>query len=73
MGVLLTGMGEDGAQGLLRLRNQGGYTIVYGMPAEAVRLGGVCESPPLPEIAPRILDLTFSKKEVACPNWLPQS
>ncbi len=73
VGVLLTGMGEDGAQGLLRLRNLGGYTIaehestavVYGMPAEAVRLGGACESLPLPEIAPRILDLTFSKEEVA--------
>ncbi len=73
IGVLLTGMGEDGAQGLLRIRNQGGYTIaehestavVYGMPGEAVRLGGVCESLPLPEIAPRILDLTFQKNEVA--------
>jgi two-component system chemotaxis response regulator CheB len=69
-GVLLTGMGEDGAQGLLRLRNQGGYTIaehkstavVYGMPAEAVRLDAACESLPLPEIAPRILDLTLSKE-----------
>ncbi len=73
IGVLLTGMGDDGAQGLLRIRNEGGYTIaehestavVYGMPGEAVRLGGACESLPLPEIAPRILDLTFSKKEVA--------
>jgi two-component system chemotaxis response regulator CheB len=73
LGVILTGMGEDGAQGLLRLRNQGGYTIaedastavVYGMPAEAVRLEAVCESLPLPEIAPRILSLTSSKKEVA--------
>jgi two-component system chemotaxis response regulator CheB len=73
IGVLLTGMGDDGAQGLLRIRDQGGYTIaehestavVYGMPGEAVRLGGACESLPLPEIAPRILDLTFSKKEVA--------
>jgi two-component system chemotaxis response regulator CheB len=72
-GVLLTGMGEDGAQGLLQLRNKGGYTIaehestavVYGMPAEAVRLGAVCESLPLPEIAPRILELTLSRQEVA--------
>jgi two-component system chemotaxis response regulator CheB len=65
LGVLLTGMGVDGAEGLLRLRQSGGYTlaeaestaIVYGMPAEAVRLGGVCESLPLPEIAPKIMDL----------------
>jgi two-component system, chemotaxis family, protein-glutamate methylesterase/glutaminase len=73
LGVLLTGMGEDGASGLLRLRSRGGHTIaedastavVYGMPAEAVRLGAVCESLPLPAIAPRILDLTLSMQEVA--------
>jgi two-component system chemotaxis response regulator CheB len=73
LGVLLTGMGEDGANGLLRLRSRGGHTIaedastavVYGMPAEAVRLGAVCESLPLPAIAPRILDLTLSMQEVA--------
>jgi two-component system, chemotaxis family, protein-glutamate methylesterase/glutaminase len=70
LGVVLTGMGDDGARGLLAVRNQGGHTIaehestavVYGMPAEAVRLGGACESLPLPEIAPRILDLTLSNK-----------
>lgn len=73
LGVILTGMGEDGAQGLLQIRNKGGYTIaehestavVYGMPAEAVRLGAVCESLPISEIAPRILELTLSRKEVA--------
>ncbi|HYA16311.1 MAG TPA: chemotaxis-specific protein-glutamate methyltransferase CheB [Bryobacteraceae bacterium] len=66
MGVLLTGMGDDGAGGLLRIHRRGGYTIaedestavVYGMPAEAVRLGAVAESLPLPSIAPRILELT---------------
>jgi two-component system chemotaxis response regulator CheB len=31
--------------------------VVYGMPAAAVRLGGACESLPLPEIGPRILEL----------------
>jgi two-component system chemotaxis response regulator CheB len=70
--VLLTGMGEDGADGLLQLRRKGGYTIaedestavVYGMPAAAVRLGAVSESLPLPAIAPRILDLTLSRKKV---------
>ena len=48
LGVLLTGMGEDGAEGLGEVRAAGGYTIaedestavVYGMPAAAVRLGG---------------------------------
>jgi two-component system, chemotaxis family, protein-glutamate methylesterase/glutaminase len=66
-------MGDDGAEGLLQIRKKGGYTIaedestavVYGMPAEAVRLGAVCESLPMPEIAPRILDLTLSKRRVA--------
>ena len=55
LGVLLTGMGDDGAEGLKELRDAGGYTIaedestavVYGMPAVAVRLGAVCESLPL--------------------------
>jgi len=73
LGVLLTGMGEDGAEGLLQIRNRGGHTIaedestavVYGMPAAAVRLGAVCESLPLPAIAPRILELMLSKREVA--------
>jgi two-component system chemotaxis response regulator CheB len=73
LGVLLTGMGEDGAEGLLQIRNRGGHTIaedestavVYGMPAAAVRLGAVCESLPLPAIAPRILELTLPKQEVA--------
>jgi two-component system chemotaxis response regulator CheB len=72
LGILLTGMGEDGAEGLLEIRNRGGHTIaehestavVYGMPCEAVRLGAVCESLPLPAIAPRILDLTLSMQEV---------
>ena len=62
LGVLLTGMGDDGAEGLRDIRAAGGYTIaedestavVYGMPAVAVRLGGVCESLPLPRIAPRV-------------------
>jgi len=65
LGVLLTGMGDDGASGLLDIRNAGGYTIaedestaiVYGMPGAAVRIGAVCESIPLPDIAPRILEL----------------
>jgi two-component system chemotaxis response regulator CheB len=65
LGVLLTGMGEDGAEGLLAIRRSGGYTIaeddttavVYGMPAAAVRMGAVCESLPLPAIAARISEL----------------
>jgi two-component system chemotaxis response regulator CheB len=65
LGVILTGMGEDGAQGLVELRQAGGYAVaedestavVYGMPAAAARMGGVNASLPLDMIAPRILRL----------------
>ncbi|MCX5688174.1 MAG: chemotaxis response regulator protein-glutamate methylesterase [Planctomycetota bacterium] len=56
--TLLTGMGSDGAQGLLELRKSGAHTIaqsertcvVYGMPAEAVKIGAACEVADLDEI-----------------------
>lgn len=59
VGILLTGMGRDGASGLLELRNKGGYTIaqdeassiVFGMPQEAIKLGAAKVVLPLPEIA----------------------
>ncbi|MBI5784014.1 MAG: chemotaxis protein CheB [Rhodocyclales bacterium] len=62
-GVILTGMGKDGARGLLAMRQAGAWTIgqdeatcvVYGMPREAVALGGVAEVVPLAEIAARLL------------------
>jgi two-component system chemotaxis response regulator CheB len=68
LGILLTGIGDDGASGLLDIRRSGGYTIaedestavVYGMPAVAVRMGAVCESLPLPAIAARVLNLVSS-------------
>jgi two-component system chemotaxis response regulator CheB len=72
LGVLLTGMGDDGARGLLAMRRAGSYTIaedqstavVYGMPAAAVALGAVQESLPLPGIAPRLLALLGRRQEV---------
>jgi two-component system, chemotaxis family, protein-glutamate methylesterase/glutaminase len=65
LGILLTGMGVDGADGLRAIRQAGGYTlaedsstaVVYGMPAAAVQLGAVCESLPLDSIAGRMLRL----------------
>jgi two-component system, chemotaxis family, protein-glutamate methylesterase/glutaminase len=58
-GVLLTGMGSDGAQGLLKMRAAGAHTIaqdeascvVYGMPREAVELGAAAQVLPLNAIA----------------------
>ncbi len=62
LGVLLTGMGQDGAAGLLAMRQAGARTIgqdratsaVYGMPAAAMAMGAVDEELPLGTIAPRI-------------------
>jgi len=62
VGVLLTGMGSDGAQGLLRMRSGGAHTIaqdeescvVFGMPKEAIRLGAAARVLPLSKIAPAI-------------------
>jgi two-component system chemotaxis response regulator CheB len=59
LGVLLTGMGEDGAEGMVTIRAGGGVTIaesesscvVYGMPRAAVQRGGAGWVLPLPEIA----------------------
>ncbi|WP_050783400.1 chemotaxis-specific protein-glutamate methyltransferase CheB [Methylobacterium nodulans] len=63
LGILLTGMGEDGAAGLLDMRLSGALTIaehessavVYGMPAAAVRLKAAGSVLPLDMIAPRLL------------------
>jgi two-component system chemotaxis response regulator CheB len=63
VGVLLTGMGKDGAQGLLKMRNAGAHTIaqdeascvVYGMPREAAELGAAASVLPLPSIASAML------------------
>jgi two-component system chemotaxis response regulator CheB len=73
IGVLLTGMGEDGAAGLLDLKRAGSYTIaedestavIYGMPRAATLLHAELESLPLPSIAPRILELLETRRENA--------
>ncbi|GAB2883473.1 chemotaxis response regulator protein-glutamate methylesterase [Uliginosibacterium flavum] len=65
LGIIMTGMGDDGARGLREMFDAGAHTIaqdeascvVYGMPKEAVRLGGVAEQIPLDQIASRILEL----------------
>jgi chemotaxis response regulator CheB len=63
VGVLLTGMGRDGAEGLLAMRRAGWPTIaqdretsvVYGMPRAAAEIGAAVEVLPLPAIAPAIV------------------
>lgn len=61
--ALLTGMGADGAHGLLALRQCGWFTlaqdqassVVYGMPQAAAQIGAACQVLPLPRLAPAIL------------------
>jgi two-component system chemotaxis response regulator CheB len=63
--AILTGMGKDGAEGLLALRQAGAFTVaeaeetcvVFGMPREAIERGGACEVVPLPRVAERLLAL----------------
>jgi two-component system chemotaxis response regulator CheB len=66
VGVILTGLGRDGAEGLLALRHAGAETIgqdeassvVYGMPRAAFELGAVGRQLPLERIAERVLQTT---------------
>lgn len=68
IGVLMTGMGDDGASGLLEMREAGARTIaqdeatcvVFGMPCEAIRRGGVDTVLPLGKISAEILSLSAS-------------
>ncbi len=63
LGVILTGMGADGAKGITKMRQAGSYTIgqdqstcvVYGMPMEAFKLGGISRQLPLDQIQDAIL------------------
>jgi two-component system chemotaxis response regulator CheB len=68
---LMTGMGADGAQGLLRLRLQGGRTfaqnretsVVWGMPAAAQALGAADRMVPLENIPAALIDWATKKVE----------
>lgn len=75
VGVLLTGMGSDGAAGLLAMRQAGARTlaqdeatsVVYGMPREALSLGAVEEVAGIDRLAARLLDaaLDFGNRTMA--------
>ena len=64
IGVILTGMGSDGASGMLKMHNKGAYTIaqdettcvIYGMPGEAVKIGGVNKILPIHIIANHLVN-----------------
>ncbi|MDH5182073.1 MAG: chemotaxis response regulator protein-glutamate methylesterase [Gammaproteobacteria bacterium] len=66
IGVILTGMGDDGARGMLEMKEQGAVTIaqdekssvVWGMPGEAVKIGAADTQLPLGKIAGKLLTLS---------------
>jgi two-component system chemotaxis response regulator CheB len=63
MGIIMTGMGDDGARGMLEMHQAGAYTvaqdeassIVFGMPKEAIARGGVDRVLPLDQIAREVM------------------
>ena len=74
IGVILTGVGDDGAEGLLEMRRAGAFTlaqdeptsIVFAMPRAAIARGGVAEVVPLGGIARNVLGHLSSSCENAC-------
>lgn len=64
VGVILTGMGKDGAAGMLEMKHSGAYNlaqdeascVVFGMPKEAIAMGGTHEVAPLHELPKRVMD-----------------
>jgi two-component system chemotaxis response regulator CheB len=69
LGVIMTGMGKDGAEGLRELHKQGGYilaqdretSVIYGMNREVIQNGNADEVVPVERIAERLLDLVYAK------------
>ena len=71
VGVILTGMGSDGAQGMLKLKQAGARTIaqdeascvVFGMPKEAIRLGAIDRIASLTQVARVILEEALKQQQ----------
>lgn len=72
VGIVLTGIGDDGARGLRVMSDAGAFTIaqdettsvVYGMPKAALALGGVSQVLPLPDIAPALVRLSQNRERI---------
>jgi two-component system, chemotaxis family, protein-glutamate methylesterase/glutaminase len=72
-GVIMTGMGKDGAKGLLEMKAKGAWTIaqdeatsvIFGMPREAIELGAVDEVAPLPRLREKALAAATRRKELS--------
>ncbi|OGW27110.1 MAG: hypothetical protein A2X59_04590 [Nitrospirae bacterium GWC2_42_7] len=70
MGVILTGMGNDGKKGMLEIKEKGGYTIaeseesaiVFGMPGEAIKAGAVEIILPISEIPAEIIRMVSNRE-----------
>lgn len=70
LGIIMTGMGDDGARGLKEMRDAGGGTVaqdeascvVFGMPKEAIKLGAVQRVQPLHEMPRTIMEWSMGKR-----------
>ena len=73
IGLLLTGMGRDGAKGCLSIKSQGGYTLVqdketsaiFGMPKAAIEIGGASKVLPLGDIPTFLVELVSSSSGIS--------
>jgi two-component system chemotaxis response regulator CheB len=73
VGAILTGMGADGASGLLAMRQAGAHTlaqdeatcVVFGMPREAIRLGAAEQTVPLSEVSAQIMTILQTRGQKA--------
>lgn len=68
IGIIMTGMGKDGALGLLNIRKQGGFTlaqdepscVVFGMPGEAIKMNAACKVCDIQDVAKNVFDFLAS-------------
>lgn len=73
IGLILTGMGADGARGLKKIKDAGAFTlaqaeegcVVFGMPREAIEIGGAVEVVALPKISARLIQKLLGEAKAA--------